>query len=139
MLSKNLQANQYHHDQQQKVTLLSWFCSTRLLPSTLVCHMAERGRGASPGSVCLVTEPEQPRQASTGLDGCVAEDFSQALGFSTDLMVQRVAQERRLPVHFFPRALDVAERTVLLTAAPGRHRGGIHLLQIVFPRNVLLW
>src|SRR5438067_972337 len=82
--------------QQQKVTLLSWFCSTRLLPSPLVCHMAEKGRGASPGSFCLVTEPEQPRQASTGLDGCIAEDFSQALGFSTDLPVQLVTKERRL-------------------------------------------
>src|SRR5579864_8900296 len=35
------------------------FCSTRLLPSPLVCHMAERGRGASPGSVCLVTENDR--------------------------------------------------------------------------------
>jgi integrase len=38
-------------------------------------------------------------------------------------MVQLVTKERRLPVHFFARALDVAERTVLLRDAPGRYRG----------------
>ncbi len=95
-------------------------------------------RGVSPGSICLVTEPEQPRQASTGLDERVAEDFSQVLGFLTNLLVQLVAEERRLPVHFFSHALDVAERTVLLTAAPGCHRGRIHLLQIVVSTSHIL-
>ena len=38
------------------------------------------------------------------LDGCVAEDFSKVLGFSTDLIVQLVTKERRLPVDLFARA-----------------------------------
>src|SRR5512144_421632 len=38
------------------------------------------------------------------LGGCVAKDLSKVLGFSTDLVVQLVTKERRLPVHLFARA-----------------------------------
>src|SRR5215218_193580 len=73
------------------------------------------------------------------LGGCVPEYFGKVFGFSTGLLVQLVTIDRRLPVHLFASTHDVAERTVLLRDAPGRYRGGIHLLLNVVPRYVLLW
>jgi len=43
-----------------------------------------------------------------GLDGCGAKHFGQVPGFLTDLMVQLVTQDRRLPVHVFACTHQVA-------------------------------
>src|SRR5512135_2643166 len=67
-----------------------------------------------------------------------AEDLHEILWLLAHLVIELVAQKRRLAIHLLTRPLDIAKRAMILRAAPERYRDRVHLLQVLLSPYILL-